>query len=136
MLAELYLRSRLAAVPAIPPPVHTEHEIREWFASVVLPNRDVWLIAEREQPVALLVLRGEWIDQLYVDPTRTSQGLGAALIEVAKRTSPGCLALWTFQANTAARRFYERHGFVAVSTTDGDNEERAPDVHYRWSPQE
>jgi hypothetical protein len=28
---------------------------------------------------------------------------------------------------------YERHGFVAIDTTDGQNEERAPDVHYRWS---
>jgi hypothetical protein len=31
-----------------------------------------------------------------------------------------------------ARRFYERHGFVAEATTDGDNEEGAPDVRYRW----
>jgi hypothetical protein len=43
--------------------------------------------------------------------------------------------LWTFQTNTGARRFYERHGFVAVDETDGSaNEERAPDVRYAWRP--
>ena len=42
--------------------------------------------------------------------------------------------LWTFQSNHGARRFYERHGFVAVQHTDGDNEEGAPDVRYEWRP--
>ena len=36
-----------------------------------------------------------------------------------------------FQANSGARRFYERRGFVAVEFTDGEsNEERCPDVLY------
>jgi hypothetical protein len=42
--------------------------------------------------------------------------------------------LWCFQANSGARRFYERHGFVAVEFTDGhDNEEGCPDVLYERS---
>jgi len=37
--------------------------------------------------------------------------------------------------NEPARRFYERHGFVAEELTEGAaNEERAPDVRYRWQP--
>jgi hypothetical protein len=45
------------------------------------------------------------------------------------------LQLWTFQRNTAARRFYGRLGFVAVEQTDGSrNEEDEPDVRYRWQP--
>ena len=44
------------------------------------------------------------------------------------------LQLWTFQVNEAARRFYERQGFVAAESTDGSgNEERSPDVRYTWS---
>ena len=43
------------------------------------------------------------------------------------------LSLWTFQQNARARRFYAKHGFVAVVETDGlDNEEKLPDVLYRW----
>ena len=43
------------------------------------------------------------------------------------------LSLWTFQQNLRARRFYETHGFTIVVETDGqDNEEKLPDVLYRW----
>jgi Uma2 family endonuclease len=42
------------------------------------------------------------------------------------------LRLWTFQRNAAARAFYQAHGFVAQRMTGGDNEEREPDVLYRW----
>ena len=47
---------------------------------------------------------------------------------------PDGLDLWAFRSNTGARRFYERHGFVAVAFTEGDNEEGEPDVRYHWSP--
>jgi GNAT superfamily N-acetyltransferase len=75
----------------------------------------------------------QWINQLYVDPRHTGRGLGSRLVEVAKSVYPEGLDLWTFAANTGARRFYERHGFVAIASTDGDNEERAPDIRYHWS---
>jgi hypothetical protein len=64
---------------------------------------------------------------------RPEEARTAVLIGLAKELRPDHLDFWTFQSNTAARRFYERHGFVATDTTDGENEERAPDVHYRWS---
>jgi putative addiction module component (TIGR02574 family) len=39
--------------------------------------------------------------------------------------------LYTFQANTRARSFWERHGFKAIAYSDGStNEERCPDVLY------
>jgi GNAT superfamily N-acetyltransferase len=82
--------------------------------------------------VAVMVLDGDELDQLHVEPGWTGEGLGSALVAVAKAERPEGLHLWTFQANTGARRFYERHGFVAVRMTDGDNEERAPDVQYAW----
>jgi GNAT superfamily N-acetyltransferase len=131
-IANLWLRSRYASIPAIPAPAHSDDETREWFASVVVPNRDVWVIAHDDLPLALLVLADGWVDHLYVDPQWTGRGLGSALIGFAKELRPERLDLWTFQSNIAARRFYERHGFVAIDMTDGENEERAPDVHYRW----
>ncbi|APG94767.1 maltooligosyl trehalose synthase TreY (plasmid) [Sinorhizobium americanum] len=40
---------------------------------------------------------------------------------------------WTFQRNRQARRFCEKHGFVAVQETGGRrNGEKEPDVLYRW----
>ena len=133
-VAELWLRSRRAAVPAIPAPVHSDEEVRAHFA-LVIAGCEVWVLDGAEGAVvALLVLRPGWVDQLYVDPARTGQGLGSALLDLAKSRAGGALDLWTFERNVGARRFYERHGFAEVATTAGDNEEGAPDVRYRWTP--
>lgn len=131
-VAELWLRSRRAAVPSIPPSVHDDDEVRRWFEVVVVPSGNTWVIDGDAGPVALLVLDREEIDQLYVDPPNTGCGLGSALVEFAKAAQPEGLFLWTFQTNVGARRFYERLGFIAVAETDGDNEEGAPDVRYHW----
>ncbi len=84
--------------------------------------------------MGLLVLEPGWVDHLYLEPDRTGQGIGSQLLEVAKHLQPDGLDLWAFRSNTGARRFYERHGFVAVAFTEGDNEEGEPDVRYHWSP--
>lgn len=39
--ADLYLFDRHAAVPAIPPPVHSDEDVRHWFKDVVIPQRNV-----------------------------------------------------------------------------------------------
>jgi GNAT superfamily N-acetyltransferase len=132
-IGELWLRSRRASTPAIPPPVHTDEEVRTWFQEVVLPHREVWVGEAEGAVIALLVLDEDWVDQLYVAPDWTSKGVGSRLLDIAKQRRPRGLQLWTFQANAGARRFYERHGFVATATTEGDNEEEAPDVRYRWN---
>jgi GNAT superfamily N-acetyltransferase len=132
-IADLWLRSRTASVPTIPPPVHPDEEVRTWFSEVVLPDREVWVAQVDGVIVGLLVLDRDWLDQLYVEPSRTSRGIGSCLLEVAKKRRPRGLRLWTFQANLGARRFYARHGFIAKDTTEGNNEEGAPDVLYEWN---
>jgi GNAT superfamily N-acetyltransferase len=133
-IAELYLRSRRASFPAIPASVHPDDDVRTYFATVVLPTCATWVADEDGTLLGILVLKGSWVDHLYVDAGRTGQGTGTRLLEHAKQQRPDGLDLWAFQANTGARRFYERHGFVAVEETDGDNEEGEPDVRYRWTP--
>ncbi|PRY22633.1 acetyltransferase (GNAT) family protein [Aliiruegeria haliotis] len=80
-----------------------------------------------------LCLEGAEIPALYVAESARSRGVGSALIveAQARRTR---LCLWTFQANSRARRFYARHGFLEVEATDGaGNEEKLPDVRLEWS---
>jgi GNAT superfamily N-acetyltransferase len=132
-VAHTWLRARRAAIPAIPAPVHSDDEVRAWFAEVVLPSRDAWVAEAEGAVVGLLVLEPGEVDQLYVDPSRQGEGLGARLLDVAKGLNPAGLELWTFAANAGARRFYARAGFVEVGRTDGDNEEGAPDVRLRWT---
>jgi GNAT superfamily N-acetyltransferase len=113
--------------------VHPDEDVHDHFATEVLPNCEVWVADAEGEPVAVLVLDHDWIEHLYVDPSWTGRGIGSELLEVAKSAACDGLSLWTFQNNAGARRFYERHGFVPEATTDGDNEERAPDVRYRWT---
>jgi len=85
--------------------------------------------------VAMMALTDEMVDQLYVAPGWTAQGIGSRLIGLAQSRRPNGLDLYTFQVNRGARRFYERHGFVEVASSDGsENEERQPDVRYAWRP--
>ncbi len=132
--AELWLRARKAAIGAIPPPVHADDDVRNWFASHVIGDCELWLAAgDTGQLVGILVLDRDWVDQLYVDPGQTGRGIGSRLLTVAKQERPGGLRLWTFVSNARAQRFYEQHGFVEVERTDGSsNEEGAPDILYVW----
>jgi GNAT superfamily N-acetyltransferase len=131
--ADLWLRARKAARGAIPDSVHGDDEVRAWFASHVVRECELWLAEAGGALAGILVLHEGWVEQLYVEPALTGQGIGGRLLVVAKRESPGGLRLWTFASNLRARRFYERRGFVEERRTDGrDNEERAPDILYVW----
>ena len=135
VVADLYWRAREAAIPAIPPSVHPARR-----RPPPLRRRPCSPSGTRGSPsrataiVGFLGLEPGWVDHLYLEPSRTGEGIGTQLLDHAKTVQPEGLDLWAFRANTGARRFYERHGFVAVAFTEGDNEEGAPDVRYHWSP--
>jgi GNAT superfamily N-acetyltransferase len=132
--ADCWLRARKASVGVIPAPVHDDEDVRGYFASHVVGDCELWVADDDGRVVGILVLNGEWVEQLYVDPDRWGLGIGSRLLDVAKRERPGGLQLWTFASNAGARRFYERHGFVDAERTDGrGNEERAADVLYVFS---
>ena len=130
---EVLLRSRHASVPAIPPLAHLDEEVKAHFVGTVMPVAEVWVAEVDDAVSGVLVLNGNWVEQLYVDPDWTDQGLGTALIERAKVEGPEVLDLWTFKSNRRAQRFYERHGFRVVGGTNGGNEEGEQDIHYRWA---
>jgi putative acetyltransferase len=52
------------------------------------------------------------IDQTVVAPEAWGLGVASALIDEAKRISPGGLDLHVNKDNARAIRFYEKHGFV------------------------
>ncbi len=102
-----------------------------------MPRQETWVAENGGAVVGVMVLHGELLSQLYLDPDWRGRGLGDRFVRLAKERSPHGLNLWTFQINKPAHRFYERHGFVAVEHTDGSgNEEREPDMRYVWKPGE
>jgi len=131
-ITDVYLASRRGAAPRIPPMQHTDDEVRDWFASIVLVEYEVWVAERGGHLVGVMVMRGESVDQLYIAPDVQRRGIGARLLDVAKQRH-GRLLLYTFEANEPARDFYEKHGFTPIAFGDGTgNPEGAPDVLYEW----
>ena len=115
------------------PMLHSIESYRWYVANVMLKQCAVTVAEDDTGIVAFLGLRGEELGQFYTRPDRIGRGAGTQLIESAKSSGVAALELWCFQANTRARRFYEARGFRAIRFTDGaQNEERTPDVRYRW----
>ncbi|MEW2294938.1 GNAT family N-acetyltransferase [Streptomyces sp. NPDC006743] len=134
--AGVWLRSFAAALPTVVRP-HSDDEVRAYFRDVVVPFRETWVADDRGGAgvVGVMVLDGDELSQLYLEPGWRGRGLGDRFVALAKERVPRGLTLWTFQVNEPAHRFYERHGFVAAEYTDGSgNEEREPDVRYVWRP--
>jgi GNAT superfamily N-acetyltransferase len=115
------------------PVLHTVEEDRRFIENIVLKECEV-IVAEGDPGiVSFLALNGEEIRLLYSHPDFIGSGAGSLLLDAVKKSSVAALELWCFQANERARRFYEERGFRAVRFTDGqDNEEKVPDVRYRW----
>jgi GNAT superfamily N-acetyltransferase len=115
------------------PMLHTIEEYQWFVSNVTLKECEVTVAEDETGIVAFLALLGEEVRLLYTRPDRIGMGAGTQLIDAAKASGVDALELWCFQANQHARRFYEARGFRAIRFTDGaDNEERMPDVRYRW----
>ncbi|WP_369168573.1 GNAT family N-acetyltransferase [Streptomyces sp. R28] len=132
--ADVWLRSFAAALPTVVRP-HSDDDVRTYFREVLVLLRETWVAEAADRVVGVMVLDGDQLSQLYLDPDWRGLGIGNRFVDLAKRRRPDGLSLWTFQVNQPAHRFYERHGFVAVERTDGSgNEEQEPDVRYVWRP--
>src|SRR5262245_5783454 len=130
-IAHLYERS-FATLDFLPV-LHTLDEYRFWFARQ-LAQHEGW-VWDEDGVRGFSVLTEDELLYLYVDVGWNGRGIGSALLDHAKQRRPRGFALWTFQQNDGARRFYERAGLTAIEFTEGEgNEEKTPDVRYEWTP--
>ncbi len=112
------------------PDVHTPEEDRGFVRDHLLPNQTVTVAEADGAVVGFIAVHNDWVEQLYLDPAWTGRGIGSSLLSEAARGLP-VVNLFCFQANSGARRFYERHGFVVEVFGDGaSNDEKLPDIHY------
>ncbi|MDX8479118.1 GNAT family N-acetyltransferase [Mesorhizobium sp. VK24D] len=112
------------------PVIHTPDEDFTFIRDIVLPKQQVMVVEAGERIVGFIAVNGDWVEQLYLDPTRTGQGIGSRLF-VQATAALQVVKLRCFQANSGARRFYERHGFRAEAFGNGStNEEGLPDILY------
>ncbi len=133
-IADLYGAARVAAEPLMPPAVHTNAEDRVWFAAqLAKDSHEAWVAEQAGELLGYALFTTGWLDHLFLRPDATGQGIGTLLLELVKSLRPDGFALWVFESNVGARRFYGRHGFVDLERTDGaGNEEKAPDIKLAW----
>ena len=137
-VARVLVESRVAFLPFVLSR-HTPKEIQDWVAQQLIPGGGVTVAIEQGEVVAVIAVSEEesttWIDQLYVLPGFENRGLGSQLLNHTHTSRKRPIRLFTFQQNTGASRFYERHGYKTVTLSDGQsNEEKCPDILYELSP--
>lgn len=132
-MADVHVDCREANLGSMPPMVHDRETTRRWMSGRIEAHSTGW-VAEREG-VALgyAVVTDDWLEDLFLAPGETGNGVGSALLDIVKAERPDGFCLWVFETNLGARRFYRRHGLVELEVTDGSgNAERAPDVRMAW----
>ncbi|MEO9823749.1 MAG: GNAT family N-acetyltransferase [Paracoccaceae bacterium] len=111
------------------PRVHSRDDVRAFYEGFVFVKRDVFVADDPVAGFLAIDADDNFVTALYV--ARPGQGTGKTLLDFAKRGRKA-LKLWTFQANKGARQFYLREGLEEAWRTDGDNEEKLPDVLLQW----
>jgi GNAT superfamily N-acetyltransferase len=114
--------------------LYTLENYTDYFRDVIAPECEVWLAIDGDQIAGLLALRDNLIDQLFVRLGAQRQGIGGALLAKARERFPDGLRAYTFQKNSPARAFFEKHGFEIVRAGLSPPPENEPDLEYAWRP--
>ena len=116
------------------PRIHSREELAGFFTQELLQKRMVLVAELNGAVVGYLTMSGEGsVPALYLEPEARGRGIGKALLDRAKALSRGKVELTVFEPNVAARRFYEREGFVEVPEGRKIEQEGIPILLMRWT---
>jgi putative acetyltransferase len=109
---ELWLRTWQLAYPSIDFAARVPWWRERWRSELV-PNADIIVAEEAAVQIGFVTIdSGGYLDQLVVSPDHWGSPLATALVDEAKRLSPGGVTLKVNADNDRAIRFYQRNGFV------------------------
>src|SRR5690606_19504349 len=93
---------------------------------------ELWLVDDGERAGGFLVMDGEMIDALFVDPAVHGRGYGTALLDHALKLSPHATVDASEQASNALA-FYEARGFIRTGRSETDPQGRPyPLIHLKY----
>lgn len=104
------------------------------MVAAFVASAELWMVDDADGcPVGFLVMDGEMIDALFVDPAVHGQGFGTALLGHALKLSPKATVDASEQADNALP-FYEARGFVRTGRSETDPQGRPyPLIHLRYA---
>lgn len=86
-----------------------------------LPEAPLWVAVDKKDvPVAFMLLTGEHMDALFVDPDVRGCGIGKLLIEHALTLAPE-LTTNVNEQNAQAVGFYKKMGFTVTGRSEVDD---------------
>lgn len=93
----------------------------EELVSDFLPEAPLWVaVTDQDEAVGFMLLTGEHMDALFVDPDVRGQGIGKMLVEHALTLAPG-LTTNVNEQNTQAVGFYKKMGFKVTGRSEVDD---------------
>lgn len=93
----------------------------EELVSDFLPEAPLWAaVTDQDEPVGFMLLTGEHMDALFIDPDVRGQGIGKILVEHALTLAPG-LTTNVNEQNTQAVGFYKKMGFKVTGRSEVDD---------------
>ncbi len=92
--------------------------VERWLEELADPAVDVWILCDDDGITGFAATTGDELLHFGTAPATWGSGLasdllGAVLRAAADQGRP-LTRLWVFEANTRARRFYEKHGWQAT----------------------
>ena len=85
-IADVLLSSRRALLPYAPL-AHTDAEVRQWVSEALVPSGGVKVACLGGTVIGFLATTREsnvsWVNQLYIAPNHTGQGIGSRLLSLA-----------------------------------------------------
>ena len=93
----------------------------EDLVSAFLPEAPLWVaVTEKDEPIAFMLLTGEHMDALFVDPDVRGCGVGKLLINHALTLSSK-LTTNVNEQNEQAVGFYKKMGFKVTGRSETDD---------------
>jgi putative acetyltransferase len=107
---------------------------RERWRNELVPNAAIIVAEQANALIGFVTIDGSgYLDQLVVSPDHWGSELADALVDEAKRLSPGGVTLLVNKDNARAIGFYERNGFVHAGEDVNPTSGR-PVLKMQWRP--
>lgn len=110
-ITDLWLLASLQAHDFIPAACWWQQQ--ESLRARYLPTSEVWVCERAQEIQGFVALVDNYLAALFVRPDCQQQGIGCALLEVAKRQRSQ-LAVQVYCENDIAMNFYLKQGFTVI----------------------